>query len=47
MKNVKAPLYVPADMEIITFESGDVITTSGGGGHNNGWTSDDGEITDW
>ena len=44
MKNVKNPLYIPADLEIITFECNDIITASGG---NNGWTPDDGEMSDW
>ena len=49
MKNVKNPLYIPADLEIITFECNDIITASGGtgGSGNNGWTSDDGEMSDW
>lgn len=29
MKNVKNPLYIPADLEIITFECNDIVTASG------------------
>ena len=43
MKNVKPTPYVSPEMDIITFECNDIVTASGG----NGWSPDDGEISDW
>ena len=47
MNNGKLTRYVTPELELITFENNDIITTSGGVGDGNGYVSDPNEDTDW